>query len=247
MSIYKQHQFESWHDLFDTLCNERGWYDNSDLASRYCSATGKKTQRDFESTRRLLQSWRSGAHTPLRRNFITLGKVLDVSRDPALERIWTELYRAAWIAAACAADVDSETADVLRQERRRWGALASALVLVGAILAFAILPAASNRFFQPEVGYDAHVRIVVGESRLVHGEVASCLNGGMADWQAIEPMVPKTRLGFFSDGGPARKMMNECGRDMLVRAVKFTAVAPGIEEVSLLGDYMKIEVVAKTE
>ena len=246
MNIDDLSRYESWSELFDALCNDRGWYDNSDLASRYCHVTGKKTQLDFENICRTLQTWRAGTRTPLRRNFVALGNVLEVSRNPAIERRWTELYRTAWMAASSSAPVPLEQRKTAGAAQLR-SAFASAVVLWGVVLIATIALQPEKLSGLPAVGYDALVRLEVGTSRLVHGEVASCTRGGMADWQAIEPMVPTTSLGFFSDGGPARKMMNECGKDMLVRAVRFTAVAPGVEEVSLLGDYMKIEVVAKGE
>lgn len=246
LNIDELNRYENWRELFDALCNDRGWYDNSDLASRYCHVTGKKTQLDFENTCRTLQNWRAGTRTPLRRNFVALGNVLEVSRDPAIERRWTELYRAAWMAASSSAHAPVEQRKTAGWMRLR-AVFASAVFLLGLVLIATLALQPKKLSGLPSVGYDAHVRLEVGSSRLVHGEVASCTRGGMADWLAIEPMVPTTRLGFFSDGGPARKMMNECGKDMLVRAVRFTAVAPGTEEVSLLGDYMKIEVVAKGE
>ena len=94
----------------------------------------------------------------------------------------------------------------------------------------------------PSVGYDAYVRVPVGTSRLIHGEFADC-DGPPPDWETVAAKVPSTVLGTFADGGLARKMVNDCGKEMIVRAVMFTGLAAGTEEVRLLDDYMKIEVV----
>jgi hypothetical protein len=93
----------------------------------------------------------------------------------------------------------------------------------------------------PMIGYDARVKMVVGETRLIHGDRGDC-GGEPPDWYYILPRVPPSTLGVFSDGGIARKMDNGCNAMVRARAVRFTATMVGSEEITLLGDFMKIVV-----
>ena len=56
----------------------------------------------------------------------------------------------------------------------------------------------------------------------------------------------RQRIGLFVDGGLATKMMNGCGKEMVVRAIKFIAVRPGVEELKVLNAYFKIEVTSSS-
>ena len=76
---------------------------------------------------------------------------------------------------------------------------------------------------------------------LIHGDRGDC-GGEPPDWYYILPRVPPSTLGLFSDGGVARKMDNGCDAMVRARAVRFTALTAGSEEIELLGDYMKIVV-----
>ncbi|MFC3722134.1 hypothetical protein [Neoaquamicrobium sediminum] len=245
-------EYGTWHELFDAVCNHAGHYDNTDLASLLCTRTGRTRQNDFEGAKTKLRSWRSGKRVPRRKSFFALSSILDVRSDPELEARWHALYEAA----NGKGDAPSGGDEALDSRAVQAGIAASRLRVVAAVSAVSVLGvgiaiAAITRKHQPPspelpaVNYNAHVRVALGRSQLIHGDYLDC-DGSVPDWPLVAQRVPITPLGTFSDGGLARKMVNDCGREMVVRAVMFTGTALGTEEVRLLDDYMKIEVVDTT-
>lgn len=237
--------------MFDQLCRRGGYCDNAELASRYCSRIGKTGRDDFEAVQKNLRNWRLGRHLPLRRNLALLAQLLHVQDDPDLQRQWNALYAAARgegpeesEPGAAGESVPARSSSVpIRARILPWAALTLAVTLGGG---FAWHSFVERREFMalPMIGYDARVKMVVGETRVIHGDRGDC-GGAPPDWYYILPRVPPSTLGLFSDGGVARKMDNGCNAVVRARAVRFTALTAGSEEIQLLGDYMKIVVTGR--
>lgn len=242
-------RFDRWHRLLDALCDHRGYADNASLASQLCRRQGKNAHEDFNAAEKSLRNWRLGRHAPLRRNFMVLSELLDVSEDPVLARRWSGLYAAARGREAPhdgdASPVHDVTtpASLTAGVRRR---LAWATAATGAIFLVAgglYWMAADPHEHLPMIGYDSQIVMAVGESRLIHGDRGNCDGGMLPDWRHTQMRVPASNLGAFSDGGLARKMSNFCDAVVPVRAVRFMAHTAGAEEIRLLGDFVKIVVV----
>ncbi|THF59658.1 hypothetical protein [Ollibium composti] len=238
-------RFERWHRLLDELCNRRGHIDNALLASQLCRRQGRNGQDEFNAAGKSLRNWRLGRHVPLRRNFMLLSELLDVPADPELSRHWNRLYATARghvpLEDSEGPAVDPTAPLPARSARGRlvWAAAALVAVLVAAGLRWLMVDPHKDL---PMIGYQARVDMLVGETRLIHGDRGNCDGTMVPGWNKTAPRVPESRLGSFSDGGLARKMSNFCNAVVPVRAVKFTAREPGAEEVMLLEDFMKIVV-----
>jgi len=234
--------YNQWHMLLDELCNSRGYVDNARLASQLCRRAGKAAQEDFNAAEKNLRNWRLGRHLPLRRNFMILAELLRVADDPGLVRQWNLLY-----AAARGRTLPDQQENVADAKPDRAPATRRRLLWTGAVVATAVVAVTGFRWLSvdpyrdlPVIGYDARVRMLVGESRLIHGDRGDCDGGNVPDWTYTMPRVPVSSLGAFSDGGLARKMSNFCNGVVPVRAVRFTAKTAGVEEVRLLDDFVKI-------
>ena len=242
-------EYREWHRLFDCICNQRGYYDNTDLAGMFCARAGRNRQEDFEAAKKRLQSWRTGKRLPRRANLEMMSSILGIDEDPALHAHWNTLYRTArygWRDQ----DAGHSRTPLIAAPRRSPLAYVALAALAMLCVGFAGTVATSSRedtfAHLPGIGYDASVRLPLGTSRLIHGEHGQC-GGPAPSWDEIRTRIPATDLGRFADGGLARKMVNECGEEVAVRAVMFTAARPGIEETVLLGDYMRIEVFERSE
>jgi hypothetical protein len=223
MQRLEWNRFSQWHILLDELCESRGHIDNAKLASQLCRRAGKSAQEDFNAAEKNLRNWRLGRHLPLRRNFMILAELL----HPGQQQIATD------------------TPPVGAEGHRP--AAGRRLLWAGAITMTAVLAVTGFRWMAtdpyrdlPMIGYDARVRMLVGESRLIHGDRGDCDGGNVPEWGYTMPRVPFSTLGTFSDGGLARKMSNFCNAVVPVRAVRFTARKAGVEEVRLLDDFVKI-------
>lgn len=246
MQRLEWNRFSQWHILLDELCESRGHVDNARLASQLCRRAGKSAQEDFNAAEKNLRNWRLGRHLPLRRNFMILAELLHVSDEPELLRQWNLLYAAARGREVpgqqqLATDISPVGAEVRRPAagRRLLWAGAITMTAVVAVTGFRWMAADPYRDL-PMIGYDARVRMLVGESRLIHGDRGDCDGGNVPGWGYTMPRVPFSTLGTFSDGGLARKMSNFCNGVVPVRAVRFTARKAGVEEVRLLDDFVKI-------
>lgn len=242
---------EAWHTLFDVLCVQRGWYDNTYLASELCAFAGKGTQQDFEAAKKKLRSWRSGRRLPLRRNLALIGELLGIAGDADLEQRWYLLYRRAQALQKATSNpvgtnVGADTPALPSREASVARGAASSLAVV--LLCLAVAAGAWSTGRQtigsglPAVDFVGHVRLPLDSSRIIHGSSGGC-EGPLPTWQEINDTLPKTSLGTFTDGGLARKVVRRCGRELPVRAVLFTGLRTGIEEVVVLEDFIKIEVV----
>jgi len=242
-STHWAEEHTKWHRLLDAACDRGGFFDDSELASLFCARAGKTRREDFEAAKTKLRGWRAGRRLPRRANLAILSELLDVDRDPGLRRRWSELYAAAAGEGRAPAGGPAPRPRARSRRAGRW-LLAGTATLAGIGLAVAAVKAGRKTAFieLPQVGYDAYIRVPVGTSRLIHGEFADC-DGPPPDWETVAAKVPSTPLGAFADGGLARKMVNDCGKEIVVRAVMFTGLVSGIGEVRLLDDYMRIEVV----
>ena len=238
-------QHMEWHQLFDQLCDRRGFYDNTELASALCVRTGRTRHEDFEAAKKKLRAWRNGERLPRRSNLLAVAAILGVSADPELERRWVALHETA--AGARRSD------DLLPEEEGRDGNAVTARGALPRILsrpvyrriATGCLGAACIALFflagtpvsgsLPIVSYEGHIIMPLGMTRLIHGENRDCGNSP-PDWEEILPRIPATSLGTFEDGGIARKAARHCGEEVLVRAVRFTAKATGALSVSRPSD-----------
>lgn len=239
-------KFGQWHALLDALCDSNGHIDNSALASQLCHRSGKAAREDFNVAEKNLRNWRAGRHLPLRRNFVILAELLGVSGDPVLLRQWNLLY-----AAARGRDLPDSgkitpviprpsDADKRHAGRKRSALLGAALVtVIISVIAMRWMLTDPHRDL-PVIGYDARVVMVVGESRVIHGDRGDCDGSNVPEWNYTMPRVPHSTLGIFTDGGLARKMSNYCNKVVPVRAVRFTAQSAGVEEIRLLDDFVKI-------
>lgn len=249
MNLNRWREYRRWHELFDVVCNNAGYYDNADLASKLCARTNRTRQEDFEGAKTKLRSWRTGKRVPRRGSFFVLSDMLEVSRDPELEARWHALYKTAIKKTHDApggdeaAEARAHPGEIATKKLRGWIFAAAATVL-GAGLAIATVTSGNQAPSAdlPPVNYNAYVRVPLGSSKLIHGDFLDC-DGPVPTWQQMLPRIPSTPLGTFADGGLARKMVNDCGKEMVVRAVMFTGTGIGTEEVRLLDDFMKIDVV----
>lgn len=243
--------FREWHLLFDALCNHKGFYDDIELAGMLCARTGRGRHEDFEAAKKRLRGWRSGRRLPRRGNLLLLSSILQIELIPELPAHWRTLYEAANTPGRKSAESGQGRwtgGAPSRTTRASFGWMSlTACVLVGLAFAGAVMANQRHVAFMdlPEVGYDAFVRLPLNTTRLIHGEYGRC-GGPPPAWEDVVARVPTSAFGSFGDGGLARKMVNDCGREMVVRAVRFTGEAVGMEEITILDDYMKIEVFQRT-
>lgn len=236
--------FATWHELFDALCNRRGWYDNAQPASEMCALLGKSRVQDFESAKKKLRGWRAGQRVPLRRNVVVLGRMLGVEADPDLHRRWSDLYRRAHAGQAPGA-LRAPPAS----PRAAWGwragrpaAVIAALsgCAIAAYAASAVLPTGTPDEL-PVVRFEGQVNVPLGASVLIHGALAGC-EAPPPDWRDAAIEMPVPVLGRLDDGGLARKVVRICGRERIVRAVRYTGLRTGTERLRIFGDHIRVDV-----
>ena len=240
-------RFRDWNALFDALCRLRGYGENAELASAFCRLMGRSGERDFQAAEKNLRDWRLGRRIPLRRNAAILARLLDVEADPALKRRWDETYRALHGGAVLSEGEEAPAGESAPIVKTRWTprmALLLAAALPAGLLAAAGMKGTASPdgiAALPTVAYNARAFLSAGTEKLIHGAIEGC-DGEPAQWANIEPRLPESRTGVLVDGGLATQMMNSCGREVVVRAVKFIALTPGVEELMVLDTYFKIEV-----
>lgn len=248
MSTEGWSDFDTWHKLFDALCNRRGWYGNKHPASDLCALDGKTTRQDFEAAKKKLRVWRTGQRLPRRRNLAALAQLLDVAGDPDLERRWLALYRDALHpdhSGGSAGESGSAFGSARPREARpvRNWMLAGLALLLGSGVVYAAIASGRQAAFLglPQVSFEGHVRVPLGASHLIHGAIDAC-GAAPPDWEDFVADLPATSLGELSDGGLARKVARRCRDEVVVRGVRFTGLEPGTAELTLFGDYIRIDV-----
>ncbi|WP_411036052.1 hypothetical protein [Shinella sp. BYT-45] len=246
---------DTWHTLFDALCDRSGFSDNMSLAARYCEMTGGRGQKQFDTAVRNLNNWRSGRHLPRPRSVRVLSRLLKVESDAGLAAHWSALYDRARSASEPPADEAPEESPAAVSAR---GNTAVDRRLILTVLAGAGLfamgvatglawdtqwrPWRTEVDDAPLITYLPEVRLVVGQSRIIHGERGDC--GRLPrEWRDVWGNLPSSRIGEFSDAGVVRRYSMFCKGVTPARGIRFTAKAPGTEEMYVTGDYMKITVV----
>lgn len=245
-----------WNVLFDQLCEWAGFVDNASIASRFCElANNGSGQRDFETTLRNLNNWRSGRHIPRLRSLRILEQLLKLDENPQLSAQWLALYRQAGEAEerdeapqknGSAPDVGNGSAGS-RGYRAwlGWQPVTTGAALFGLGLGTGVMLASDWRPWggpadnAPLIAYTPEVEMTVGESRVIHAMRGDC--GKLPkDWPEVAGSLPASYTGVFSDGGLARRNSKFCGGDTPARAILFTAERPGVEEFLLEGDFFKV-------
>lgn len=258
--------YDQWHLLFNELCNRAGHFDNAKLAGDYCSRLGRRGGMQFETAVRNLRNWRAGKHIPRQRNFMILSHLLDVARDPGLMIAWNSLYARARetegfaqpdngdpaehvlpVAAPLSPPVQGAPAVMPKRiEIRKF--ITGIALFCGGVVAAEVYRSEPWLRFQASPQYPLivlrpHVSLVVGESLAIHGDRGDC-GKPPPDWEYVLTRLPISRIGTFSDGGVARRNSNFCRGETPARAVMFTADRPGVEELLVLGDVMRVTVEA---
>lgn len=248
-------QVDAWHKLFDALCDRSGFSDNMSLAARYCEMTSGRGQKQFDTAVRNLNNWRSGRHLPRPRSVRVLSRLLKIEDDPGLMARWNALYDQARNASDGPADESPEegvaAALVLRKAAMDGRLILMVLAGVGLFSTGVATGLAWDTQWRPWrtevddaplITYLPEVRLVVGQSRIIHGERGDC--GRLPrDWRDVWGNLPSSRIGEFSDAGVVRRYSMFCKGVTPARGIRFTAKAPGTEEMYVTGDYMKITVV----
>ena len=91
------------------------------------------------------------------------------------------------------------------------------------------------------IPYQSKVLLEVGQSTIIDGARGDC--GQQApDWEKVSPLLPTLSTGKFSDAGSGVRNSQRCGGSTPARAIRFTATAPGTEQIELFGDPIRIEV-----
>jgi hypothetical protein len=239
--------FEQWHDLFDALCIERGYLDNSELATVLCGVANKNEQLNYHATMKNLGNWRRGLHIPSRKNFLALTKVLAVKSAEEAEAAWFRLYAEARKPVKVA-DVGLVAPVALGPMSAHWTqllgvrAIASAIFCVACMLAvpFYLLGAASGNL-SADVEYRRAISLRLGETSVVHGARSAC-GDAAPSWDHVRSKLPDIEIGIWSDGGEGKRYSRACGGPTPARGVRFTATASGLKEIKLYGDPVSIHV-----
>lgn len=241
--------FTHWNELFDALCIQQGHLDNMHLAEQICTASGNQSRGAFETAVKNLHNWRAGIHVPQRKNFIVLGKILEVDEHEGLRAHWNHLYqRTKTERSAPPEDADANPVLAAGKKRAWWpfaaagGIVAAGVVLVGMGWTAGPLnsdPVASYEGITAE--YVRNVSIRVGESTIIHGARGNDC-GPAPTWEEATPLLPTLVTGRLSDGGVGTRYSRQCGGRTPARAVLFTATSEGAEQINLYGDDIVIRV-----
>lgn len=244
--------YQKWHELLDALCMEQNHLDNMTLAAQICEASGNKCQTAFEAALKNMRNWRQGVHLPQRRNVLLLAKLLRVDRSPALRERWNVLHAEARAGAleetpAGAGEANARPSPTRPQSR---------LVPAGAAAAFGVAFGAATAFFPWPAGVESepagsfegiradYVRTVtakVGDALIIHGARGEAC-GPAPDWERASARLPRLTTGDLTDGGIGTRYSRQCGGRVPARAILFTATRPGVEQISLYGDPIMINV-----
>ncbi len=243
--------YRQWHELLDALCTESGHLDNLALAEALCSASGNHTQSAFDTAVKNLRNWRHGVHIPQRKNLILLGKVLKIDRRPGLREHWNQLYGQARTRADAEPNATAPVWKMPTQiEKPRRQSFVSIFVVVMTIgfAAASIWNWRSGEYGDPVASYEGvvadyvrNVSIKVGETAIIHGARGNDCGPAPA-WESAKLLLPDLVTGTLTDGGVGTRVSRQCGGRIPARAILFTAMEPGTEQISLYGDDIVIRV-----
>lgn len=245
----------SWHTLLDSICIEQGHLDNIGLSTAFCEIARDTSQSAYESTLKNIGHWRSGQHTPNRRNFRILTIILEINEREDLRKDWNRLYEEAL----------RRKPEILAEETLTEETPPSATrhrpVLMASVLALALTAGGAGFYFfggmsQPVaaksgpqvidvagdlVRWRRSTELAVGESAVIHGERGAC-GQQPAPWEETVVHLPSLDFGIWSDGGVGHRVSRACGGPTPVRAIVFTGQGPGLAEFVLFDDAVRISV-----
>ncbi|MEQ8709347.1 MAG: hypothetical protein RIC36_10180 [Rhodospirillales bacterium] len=246
---------KSWHELLDSLCIEQGHLDNIRLSTAFCEVARDTSQSAYESALKNIGHWRSGQHTPNRRNFRILTIILKLDEREDIRGDWNRRYEDALrrkpeILSEEAATDESPPSATRRRPVLLAGALALAVATGGAgflILGPVSQPVAAKSGPQvidvagDLVRWRRSTELVIGESAVIHGERGAC-GQQPAPWEETVVHLPSLDFGVWSDGGVGHRVSRACGGPTPVRAIVFTGQKPGLAEFVLFDDAVRISV-----
>ena len=252
--------FDTWHSLFNELCNRAGYFDDAALAAAYCNLAGNKGQMQFDTVLRNLNNWRSGRHVPRSGKLRILENLLGLRKDTALLARWRDLHRMARPVdegahlppGRTAAPQNMAAEQQAGRSSARWTTLQAAcggflLFCLGAMVGGGMVasdwrPWAGPADNAPIIPFRPNVTMKLGETRPIYAVRGDCgqLPG---EWQELSLDLPAVRTGNFSDGGLARRHSKFCQGLTPARAIRFTATVAGMEEFEIQGDFFKMTVI----
>lgn len=258
---------KEWHRLFDFLCKEQGHLDNQRLASDYCDFTKAKHNGAYEAALKNLNNWRLGHHTPTRRNFHILTKLLDVENLGEVQTHWNRLYDETGKRSPkteAAPESPEPTIETPESTAKPWAlkpqriipalalSLLFALAVTWTILSDRqaidsgkstvsagpkVIDMTDQRVYWREV-----VELKVGQSMVVHGKRGRPCGAQPPPWPDVLKYLPELSIGVWSDGGVGFRISRACGGATPARAVVVTATRPGTEKFTLYEDPVTIHV-----
>lgn len=233
-----------WHDMLRGLVDAKGG--EAAVALAYCKVTRRKSATSFETARRNLSNWITGASLPRRQNFLALTRALDIREaTDAMER-WTGLYDRARAKAgaqqpagattglAGTLPAPAETTRMPRLDRAltvrhaAWGSLA----LLVAATAWMAVPNAASGDDERTIGYLPFAELRVGETVLVHAKRGAC-GQPAPEWREFAHEIPALATGRLIDDGEGTSRSTTCGGTTPGRLVRFVAEKPGDETFDL--------------
>ena len=92
------------------------------------------------------------------------------------------------------------------------------------------------------IPYKRSVKLEVGQSVVLKGVRSRDCGKIPEPWVPIRDLLPKSKLGSFSDGGVGTVKSRHCGKIVAARGIKFTAKTPGKERLIIFKDSVRITV-----
>lgn len=254
----------SWHSLFDALCNEKGFFENGELAAALCERRKNGAPGAYESALKSVSNWREGRHTPNRRNFRLLTLILELDEHPTRADEWRALYELALRKKAADIEEVSETSSLAESKAvfsyqpvktiKRYAGLAAGIAVIAlAVLVLNDPPAMSSGgsggatvlpldMTDQQIYYRQQVKLKVGESIVVHGKRGESCGKAPPEWPNVLKFLPEVSTGVWTDGGVGFRVSRACGGPTPARAVVFTATRPGMDKFMLYDDPITITV-----
>jgi len=232
-----------WRKLLAELVDENGGEDR--IASRFCAAAGRRTETSFQSAKRSISNWLSGAAVPQRRNFSLLTQALDIRDEQRLKQ-----WRALYVEARDRRQPPEAEQEESPAERPAFRAAdfgrplslavtAAVAAVVAALVGYYMLPAVGDD--SRTIGYLPFAELKVGESVLVHAKRGEC-GKPPPEWHEIEHEIPVLATGRLVDDGLGTSRSTTCGGLTPGRLVRFEAQQPGEEVFDLFQRKIKVVV-----
>ncbi|MEQ8322278.1 MAG: hypothetical protein RH946_18600 [Rhodospirillales bacterium] len=251
--------FIDWHQLFDAICIENGYEDNSTLANELCVHAGTHDEAAYGAAVKNLSNWRRGQHLPNRRNFGALTTILKIDSDPERLAEWNRLYN---IAKETPKAIESTPSPVDQSKSMPGllrspvvGAAVAALILVAGYGVYQSIAQDPPHSLPPEMiisqdpidmtGKQIYWREItelkVGDFAVIHAARGKC-GEQPPSWPETVEKLPELPLGVWLDGGVGYRVSRSCGGATPARAVVFKATVPGSVNFMLYMDPITISV-----